>query len=143
MTPFEDNMPGSSDVPNPDVTQPSRTAKDWERYKTVEVTPQDIEAQRRAQWKGAVEQELQVLVREAADIRGKITSAKTNTKKVYYNKKFKAVQQKVMQMVAALQRLEAQEAQRRGVEEHVHDENCNHDHEEATDGNPSTDSQPE
>jgi hypothetical protein len=91
------------------------------------------EAFRRAQWKGAVEQELQACVQEAAGIRQKIATAKTRYKKEFYGKKFAKIQSKVMQMVAALQRLQMQEAQAAKASEpapHVHDEHCNHTEEE-------------
>ena len=43
------------------------------------------EVHRRAQWKGAIEQELQATVQEAADVRKKITEAKTSYKKSLIN----------------------------------------------------------
>jgi len=89
----------------------------------------ELEADRRAQWKGAVEQELQADVQRAAVIRKKISDAKTNYKKEFYGKKFTEIQSKVMQMVAALQRLQAQEVSS-ATAPHVHDENCNHEHKE-------------
>jgi hypothetical protein len=89
----------------------------------------ELEVARRAQWKGAIEQELQLCVQEAAKIRKTIAEAKTKHKKELYGKKFASVQSKVMQMVAALQRLQAQEkAQSAAPEPHVHDEHCNHEH---------------
>ncbi len=87
------------------------------------------EVHRRAQWKGAIEQELQATVQEAADVRKKITEAKTSYKKQFYGKKFSKMQSKVMQMVSALQQFEAQTAPQQ-VAPHVHDENCDHGEEE-------------
>jgi hypothetical protein len=99
----------------------------------------EMEAARRAQWRGAVEQELQLCVQEAAGIRKKITDAKTKYKKEFYQKKFTKIQTKVMQMVAALQRLQAQEAQPRPAPApHVHDEHCNHEQEEQNAETPET-----
>lgn len=66
--------------------------------------------ERRAMWRGAVEQELQSLVTEAAKIRKSIGEAKTLTKKTYFNKKFKKCQAQVLQMVGTLQRLQSTEA---------------------------------
>lgn len=94
------------------------------------VTTAEMEAARRAQWKGAIQQELQMLVQEAAGIREKINTAKTQYKKTFYQKKFAKIQPRVMQMVAALQRLEVQDAAKKQMTEHVHDENCQHDHHE-------------
>lgn len=88
-----------------------------------------LEMDRRAQWKGAIQQELQVCVQQAAEIRKKITDAKTKYKKEFYGKKFAKIQSKVMQMIAALQRLEARDVQA-APEPHVHDENCKHEHKE-------------
>lgn len=70
-------------------------------------TRADEEAMRRAQWRQAVEQELQILVSQASVLREKINTAKTNYKKQFYGKKFSKVQTQVMQMVAALQRFQA------------------------------------
>lgn len=65
--------------------------------------------ERRAMWRGAVEQELQSLVTEAAKIRKNITESKTSTKREYYTKKFKKCQAQVLQMVGTLQRLQSTE----------------------------------
>lgn len=70
-------------------------------------TRAEEEAIRRSQWKQAVEQELQILVSQASVLREKINTAKTNYKKQFYGKKFSKVQTQVMQMVAALQRFQA------------------------------------
>lgn len=66
---------------------------------------------RLGKWRGAVEQELQDLVKQASAIRQTLDSAKTATKKTYYKKKFQKISSQVMQMVAALQRLDQQKAQ--------------------------------
>jgi hypothetical protein len=71
----------------------------------------DIAKQRLAKWRGAVEQELQSLVQQASEIRRNIDTAKTNVKKQYYAKKFKKVTNEVLQMVATMQRLDAQGAE--------------------------------
>lgn len=81
-------------------------------YQQVE-TDAEIPAmkdERRALWRGAVEQELQSLVQEASQIRKAITESKTLTKKTYFNKKFKKCQAQVLQMVGTLQRLQSTEA---------------------------------
>lgn len=65
-----------------------------------------VVAQRSDQWKAAVEAELQDLITEASIIRKEISTAKTNTKKKYFEKKFKKVNQEVRQMVAALHRIQ-------------------------------------
>lgn len=64
---------------------------------------------RLAQWRGAVEQELQHLITEASRYRKELDTAKTDVKRRYFKKKFTAVTQQVMQMVATLQRLDAHE----------------------------------
>jgi predicted transcriptional regulator len=69
----------------------------WERA----VTEDRIEI-----WKTTVEQELQELVQVASTLRKNITNSKTATKKAYYNKKFSKVQQDVIKMLTALQRLD-------------------------------------
>jgi hypothetical protein len=95
----------------------------------------DLPGLRRQQWKSAIEQELQDLVTKAALIRDEINGAKTEYKKQYFHKKFTKIQQQVMQMVAALQRIQAQENATSTppppMEDHVHDENCQHKSEEA------------
>ena len=123
---------------HPDATKNT----EHEAETTFKVNPAEVEMARMAQWKGAIQMELQELVGQAADMRKKINEAKTQYKKDYYNKKFLKTQTKVMQMVAALQRIEQQEKSSQGApassvanalvdrQEHVHDENCQHDHEE-------------
>lgn len=66
---------------------------------------------RTAMWRGAVEQELQSLIMEASRIRKEIDSAKTSTKKKYFLKKFKSITTQVMQMLTALERVKAQQAE--------------------------------
>lgn len=66
---------------------------------------------RLAQWKGAVDLELQDLIKQASEIRANIANAKTQFKRQYYKKKFKKIQPRVLQMVAAMQRIEAQQAE--------------------------------
>lgn len=62
---------------------------------------------RLSQWKTAVQAELQDLISQAAELRKEISQAKTATKRKYYEKKFEKIKPRVMQMVAALQKLEA------------------------------------
>lgn len=69
------------------------------------ISRQDVTTDRVEVWKAAVEQELQELVQRASTLRTNITNSKTSTKKSYYNKKFKKVQQDVMSMLTTLQRL--------------------------------------
>lgn len=64
---------------------------------------------RLAQWRGAVEQELQHLITEASRYRKELDMAKTDVKRRYFKKKFTAVTQQVLQMVATMQRLDAHE----------------------------------
>lgn len=114
---------------SPSVEQPTFT------FNTSE-----LEVDRRAQWKAAIQQELQELVQKAADMRKRINEAKTQTKRDFYSKKFSRLQPKVMQMVAALQRLEMQEKMVAGEAPapHVHDENCQHEHKEESPANESS-----
>lgn len=79
------------------------------------MSPQEKEQavdNRLTQWKEAVQSELQHLITEAADIRKQISTAKTATKRQYFEKKFAKVKPQVMQMVAALQKLETAEAEK-------------------------------
>lgn len=62
-------------------------------------------------WRGAVEQELQDLVKKAAFYRQQINTAKTKTKSNLYEKKFKKITTEILRMVAAKERLDAQKAQ--------------------------------
>jgi len=92
----------------PEVTE-ATVVKENQTIKYDLPTRADEEAIRRSQWKHAVEQELQILVSQASVLREKINTAKTNYKKQFYGKKFSKVQTQVMQMVAALQRFQANE----------------------------------
>lgn len=49
--------------------------------------------------------ELQDLITQAADIRKQITTAKTTTKKKYFEKKFAKISTDVRQMIAAMDQL--------------------------------------
>ena len=72
------------------------------------MTPTTTTAEARLdQWQVAAETELQDLVQQAASIRTNITSAKTQAKKQYFEKKFKKVQADVMRMLVTLERLKA------------------------------------
>lgn len=62
---------------------------------------------RLSQWRGAIEQELQGLIKQASEVRTSISSAKTTTKKQYYEKKFAKISVQVRQMVTALQRMQS------------------------------------
>lgn len=66
-----------------------------------------IVAKRSDQWTAAINAELQSLITEAASIRQNISTAKTQTKRNYYQKKFNKVSVQVRQMVAALQRVQS------------------------------------
>lgn len=68
-------------------------------------------SERLAQWKGAVDLELQDLIKQASEIRANISKAKTPYKRAFYEKKFKKITPKVLQMVAAAQRIEHQQAE--------------------------------
>lgn len=59
------------------------------------------------QWTQAIEAELQDLVVQASQLRQLINSSKTGAKKKYYQKKFAKISTQVHQMVAALQRVQA------------------------------------
>lgn len=52
------------------------------------------------QWRGTIEQEIQLLISTAADLRQKMSESKTSTKKQYYTKKFKKISDQVMQALA-------------------------------------------
>lgn len=64
-----------------------------------------------SQWKDAVQGELQDLISRASEIRQLIASAKTETKRAFYKKKFAKIQPQVLQMVAAIQHLDRTDAQ--------------------------------
>lgn len=67
----------------------------------------DVKELRKQEWKRAVEAELQPLIIEAARLRGIITSAKTQTKRNFYQKKFNKIHATVLQYVDLIQKLEA------------------------------------
>lgn len=58
-------------------------------------------------WQSAASAELNDLVHAAATIRMNITTAKTQAKKQYFEKKFKKVQADVMRMLVTLERLKS------------------------------------
>lgn len=76
------------------------------------MTPEQTETAdtRIGQWRGAIEQELQELITRAAKLREQSNTAKTTTKRVYYQRKFKKITTDVMQMVTAMQRIDAHKA---------------------------------
>ena len=74
-----------------------------------------LSAERILEWQQTVEQELQELVTTAAQLRQTITSAKTATKKQYFEKKFKKVQHDVMSMLVTLQRLKEMTIEQQGA----------------------------
>ena len=71
--------------------------------------------QRIEEWESVVHQELQDLVQRGSTLRKNIDSSKTDTKKSYYNKKFKKVQQDVMRMLVTLRRLESMKSAKTDV----------------------------
>jgi hypothetical protein len=83
------------------------------------MTPDQVQTadSRISQWRGAVEQEMQALITQAAQIRQQSNTAKTSTKRIYFNKKFKKISAEVMQMVAAMQRIDAHKAQLEAAKE--------------------------
>ena len=100
-------------APEDSETKATEFAKAEPEYKeeVTYIMPSKLEAEaiRRKEWINALQAGLQEQVQKAADIRKKIVEAKTKTKKEYYQKKFNKVQPKVMEMVAMLQRLQAQD----------------------------------
>ena len=66
----------------------------------------DAKEMRLAQWKQAISSELQPFLTEAAKIQNIINKSKTASKKQYYQKKFKKIQQSVLQYADLLQKLE-------------------------------------
>jgi hypothetical protein len=74
-----------------------------------QLTTQDIKSIRISEWKGMVEQEIQKLMEEAAQLRKTINVSKTDTKKQFYTKKFKKISAETIKMVEALQTLTIQE----------------------------------
>lgn len=66
-----------------------------------------LKDERKAYYAKMIEEDLQILIKEAATIRNKITDAKTVAKKDFYKKKFAKVNAQVRQYVGALHRLGA------------------------------------
>lgn len=60
-------------------------------------------------WRLTIEQELQTLITQAADMRKTINEAHTNVKKKYYTKKFKKISEQVIQLLAVQSRLPSPE----------------------------------
>lgn len=65
--------------------------------------------QRMETWRLTIEQELQSLITEAADVRKTINEAKTSVKKKYYTKKFKKISDQVIQLLAIQSQLPPRE----------------------------------
>lgn len=76
--------------------------------KTIEIPFGELKAMRAQRFKQAVEQEIQGLIQQAAVYQKNIQTAKTEYKKKFYAKKLKTLNGKVMQMIVALQRFEAE-----------------------------------
>lgn len=66
---------------------------------------------RQAQWRGAVEMELQDLIKQASHYRAQIDQAKTKLKKDYFAKKMKKVTTEVIRMLNALESIKRQQTQ--------------------------------
>lgn len=95
----------------PSSTSPSVNFTSVNSSDTVALTRnQAIDAvvsNRTAQWENMINSELQSLITRAATIREEISSAKTQTKKRYFEKKFAKVSTEVRQMIVALQRVQS------------------------------------
>lgn len=98
---------------------------------TSALTRGEVQDMRRDGMKAAVQQHLQQLLVHAAELRKLIDNAKTNAKKAYYQKKIGKLNGEVMQMVVAMQRLEAQHAA-------VHEPTVEHSSDDAPQTNEST-----
>lgn len=72
--------------------------------------------QRMETWRLTIEQELQALITEAADVRKTINEAKTSVKKKYYTKKFKKISDQVIQLLAIQSQLPPREEPSKVVE---------------------------
>lgn len=70
---------------------------------------ESIRQQRMETWRVTIEQELQTLLNEAAEMRRTIIDAKTSTKKKYYNKKFKKISDQVVQLLTVQSQLPPRE----------------------------------
>jgi hypothetical protein len=66
-----------------------------------------LKIKRLNEFKRSLTNELQPLIKEASELRIKITEAKTKTKKDFYGKKFKKIQGDVLRYVATLQQIDA------------------------------------
>jgi hypothetical protein len=65
--------------------------------------------QRMETWRLTIEQELQSLINQAADMRKTINEATTSVKKKYYTKKFKKLSEQVIQLLAIQSQLPPRE----------------------------------
>lgn len=65
----------------------------------------DVKADRIELWRQTIDAELQSTITEAASLRQKISEAKTDVKRKYYNKKFKKISDQVMQLLAVQSQL--------------------------------------
>lgn len=82
----------------PEITAPEITAmKDAARSQRMET------------WRLTIEQELQSLITQAADMRQTINAAQTSVKKKYYTKKFKKISEQVVQLLAIQSQLPPRE----------------------------------
>lgn len=59
------------------------------------------------EWDSAINAELQDLITTASNYRQAISSAKTGTKRAFYEKKFKKVQTQIIQMLTAKNQIQA------------------------------------
>lgn len=82
----------------------SETQKEKEISEPITADVKDL---RKQEWKRMIEAELQPLIVEAARLRGIINTAKTNTKRNLYKKKFDKVHTTVLGYVDLIQKLEA------------------------------------
>lgn len=87
------------------------TTEEISNMKNVSVDQhQDVKKIRLSEWKGMVEQELQQRMVIAAEIRKTMNEAKTSTKRNYFGKKFRKINDEIYRHVSALQSITAQEA---------------------------------
>jgi len=78
-----------------------------EQYKATPDQAAQLAEYRGGQWQSAINAELTDLITQASELRSLINDAKTNTKKQYYQKKFKKVQKLVLQALVVKQRIDA------------------------------------
>lgn len=71
----------------------------------VDVSKENLKELRLKELRGHIEQDLQVLVKQASIVRKHMTESKTSTKYKYYSKKFDKISTSVRQMVTAMQQL--------------------------------------